>query len=65
MLKELGALCCGPNKSDAGAAEIILDKNCKAVIASTLFSKGKPINPHEARLMRKNYLNSYSKKAEA
>ena len=65
MLKELGALCCGPNKSDAGAAEIILDKNCRAVIATTLFSKGKPINPHEARIMRKNYLNSYSKKAEA
>ncbi len=64
MFKGAGALCCGPSKSDAGAAVMILDKNCKAVIASTLFSKDKPINPHEARLMRKNYLNNYSKKAE-
>ena len=63
ILKGAGALCCGPSKSDADAAEMILDKNCKAVIASTLFSKGKLINPQDARLMRKNYLNSYSKKA--
>ena len=64
MLKENGALCCGPGKDDALAAAMILDKNCKAMIASTLFSKGKPINPREARKMRENYLNSYSKKVK-
>lgn len=64
ILKNNGALCSGPGKDDALAAAMILDKNCKAMIASTLFSKGKPINPKEARKMRNNYLNSYSKKAE-
>ena len=63
MLKGNGALCCGPSKSDAAAAVVIMDKNSKAVIASTLFSKGRPINPYEARQMRENYLKHYAKKA--
>lgn len=62
MLKGSGALCCGPSKSDAAAVVKILDKNCKAVIASTLFSRGKPIKPQEARQMRENYLKHYAKK---
>ncbi|MGM0652573.1 MAG: class II aldolase/adducin family protein [Bacillota bacterium] len=63
MFKENGALCCGSSKSDAAAAVTIMDKNCKATIASILFSKGKPINPGEARKMHENYLKHYAKKA--
>lgn len=62
LLKNNGALCCGPTKSDAAAAVMILDKNCKAVIASSIFGRGKPINPIECRLMRHGYLRRYSRK---
>jgi len=63
MLYNNGALCSGPSTSDALAAEMILDKNCKAVIASALSGLGKPINPLECLLMRYVYLKRYSKKA--
>ncbi len=63
LLKNNGALCCGPSKSDAAAVVMVMDKNCKAVIAARLFGRGKPINPIECRLMRYIYLNRYSQKA--
>ncbi len=63
MLKGSGALCCGPDKGDALAVAMIMDKNCKAVIASALFRQGKPINALECMLMRYIYLKRYSKKA--
>lgn len=63
MLKGSGALCCGPDKNDALAAAMIMDKNCKAVIASILFGRGNPINPLECMLMRYIYLKRYSRKA--
>ena len=63
MLNNNGALCAGPSISDALAAGMILDKNCKAVIASALSGLGKPINPLECLLMRYVYLKRYSKKA--
>lgn len=65
MLKGNGALCCGPTKSDAAAAVMIMDKNCKAVIVSGLFGQGKAINFLECMLMRYIYLKRYSKKATA
>lgn len=58
-----GALCCGPNITDATAVVMIFEKNCSAVIASKLFGRGKPIKPHECLLMRYIYLKRYSKKA--
>ncbi|MBW6462634.1 MAG: class II aldolase/adducin family protein [Firmicutes bacterium] len=58
-----GALCCGPNITDATAAVMIFEKNCRAVIASKYFELGKPIKPHECLLMRYIYLKRYSKKA--
>lgn len=58
-----GALCCGPDSSDAVAAEIIFEKNCRAVIAADLFGRGRPINPRECLLMRHIYLTRYSKLA--
>ena len=63
MLSNNGALCSGPSAGDALAAGMILDKNCKAVIASALSGLGKPINPLECLLMRYVYLKRYSKKA--
>lgn len=65
LIKGSGALCCGPSRDDAAAAAAVLDKNCKAVIAATLFGQGKPINVLECMLMRYNYLKRYSKKAYA
>ena len=63
LLEGSGAICCGPTKSDAVAAAMIMDKNCKAVIASALSGRGRPINPLECMLMRFVYLKKYSKKA--
>jgi L-ribulose-5-phosphate 4-epimerase len=63
LLKGNGALCCGPTGSDAEAAAMIVDKNCKALIATILFGRGKPINPLECWLMRYIYLKRYARKA--
>lgn len=65
LLKNNGALCCGPTKSDALAAVMIMEKNCRAFIASCIFDRGKPIKPIECHLMRYVYLKRYSKKASA
>ncbi len=64
LIKGNGALCCGSTKSDAAAAVTVMDKNCKAVIVSALFGRGKPINAFECMLMRYIYLKRYSKKAD-
>ncbi|MBM4236801.1 MAG: class II aldolase/adducin family protein [Firmicutes bacterium] len=61
LIRGQGALCTGPNKYDAAAAVMVLDKGCKAMICSTLLGKVKPINPFEAMLMRYIYLKKYSK----
>jgi L-fuculose-phosphate aldolase len=64
LLGKNGALCCGPNIEDALAAEMILEKNCRAAIAVDLFGRGKPLKGFEALLMRYVYLQRYAKKAE-
>lgn len=63
MLKGNGALCGGPTQKDAAAAAVVMEKNCKAVIVSWLFGRGKPINPLESMRMRHIYRKRYSKKA--
>jgi len=63
LLKNNGALCCGPTAGDARAAVMIMEKNCKALITTALFGGVKPLNPLECRLMRHVYLTRYSKKA--
>ena len=63
MLKDNGALCCGPSRYDAQATEMVMDKGCKAYLGAALFNKIKPINPIETRLMRFIYVTKYSKKA--
>ncbi len=62
LVRDSGAICCGPRKSDAEAAALILDKNCKAFITASLLGEAKPIDPEECAFMRSNYLNRYSRK---
>ena len=62
LIRGRGALCTGPDKYDASAAVMVLEKGCKAMICATLLGKVKPINPLEAILMRYIYLKKYSKK---
>lgn len=61
LIENSGALCCGSSEGDAAAAAIIMEKNCKSLIAGTLFGKIKPLNPLDSSLMRFVYLKKYSK----
>ncbi|MDD6021818.1 MAG: class II aldolase/adducin family protein [Oscillospiraceae bacterium] len=63
LLKDNGALCCGKDKYNAEATEMVVDKNCKAYIGSELFGKTEPIKPLEAKLMNIVYRFKYSKQA--
>lgn len=63
LLKDNGALCCGPSKSDAQATELVMDKGCKTMLGAALFDGAKPINAIETRLMRLVYKTKYSKQA--
>jgi L-fuculose-phosphate aldolase len=56
-----GAFCCGASQQDASAVHMIMEKNCKALIAGTLFGKTKPISWLDRNLMRFVYLKKYSK----
>lgn len=61
LLKDNGAICCGSNKDEAGAAEMVMEKNCKSVISSELFGKTKPIGKVDSVLMNVIYRVKYSK----
>lgn len=63
MLKGHGALCCGPNESDAVAAAYVMAKNCKAFVEGRPYGGARPIPGWEAWLMRLVYIVSYSKRA--
>ncbi|NLB37078.1 MAG: class II aldolase/adducin family protein [Clostridiales bacterium] len=64
LIKGEGALCCGINEGDAAAVKMILDKNCKTLLAVEQFKSGVPIGKIDSLLMRKIYLKKYSKQAE-
>lgn len=64
ILKDNGALCCGKDKFNAEATEMVVDKNCKAYIGGELFGKIAPINPIESKLMNIVYRLKYSKQAD-
>lgn len=64
LLKDNGALCCGKDKFNAEATEMVVDKNCKAYIGGELFGKIDPIKPLEAKLMNIVYRLKYSKQAD-
>ncbi|KUO74664.1 MAG: hypothetical protein APF77_20890 [Clostridia bacterium BRH_c25] len=61
FIHNYGAICCGSSKGDAAATAMVLEKNCKALIAAALFENAKPINFMECKLMRLVYLKKYSK----
>ena len=61
LLKDNGAICVGPNKDEASAAEMVMDKNCKSVISSELFGTTKPIGKIDSVLMNVVYRLKYSK----
>lgn len=61
LIKNHGALCCGSSKGDASAVSMIMEKNCKVVIAGTIFGKITPIGWLDKNLMRFVYLKKYAK----
>jgi len=64
LIKNNGALCCGPNQSDANAAALVMEKGCKTLIATSIFKfPPAPINALESWLMRIIYLAKYSRQA--
>jgi len=64
LLKNTGALCCGPNESDAAAVEMIMEKNSLAFLGTILFNVYRPISASHSYLMRFVYLKKYSKQAK-
>ena len=61
LLKDNGAVCVGPNKDEASAAEMVMNKNCKAILAGDLFGGSKPIGKLDSILMNVVYRVKYSK----
>lgn len=61
LLKDNGAVCVGPNKDEAQAAEMVMNKNCKAILAGDLFGGSKPIGKFDSLLMNVVYRVKYSK----
>ncbi len=64
FLKDNGALCCGKDKYNAEATEMVVEKNSKTYLTSKLFDNVKPINAIETRLMNLVYRLKYSKQAD-
>lgn len=63
LVKGRGAFCVADNVSDAEALSMLVEKNCKAYFAAKV-SGGKPLSTKDCLLMRKNYLQKYSRLKE-
>lgn len=61
LLKENGAICCGPDKDEALAAEMVMEKNCKAGLCGELFGGAKSLGAVDCMLMNVVYRLKYSK----
>ena len=61
FLKENGAVCCGPNTEEAQATEMVMEKNCKTLLAGGLFGDSKTIGKFDSVLMNFVYRVKYSK----
>lgn len=61
LLKDNGAVCCGPNKEEALATEMVMEKNCKTMLSGGLFGEGKTIGKFDSVLMNFIYRVKYSK----
>lgn len=61
LLKDNGAVCCGSNKDEASAAEMVMEKNCKSIVSGELFGSPKAISKLDSVLMNVIYRVKYSK----
>lgn len=61
LVRGRGALCSAGSAGDREAISLVIEKNCRAALAS---SGAEPLNAAEARLMRTIYLKKYSKLSE-
>ncbi|MGN0447998.1 MAG: class II aldolase/adducin family protein [Acutalibacteraceae bacterium] len=61
LLKDNGAVCCGSNKDEALACEMVMNKNCKSVLSCELFGETKAIGKLDSILMNTIYRFKYSK----
>lgn len=61
LLKDNGAVCCGPNKDEASATEMVMEKNCKSVVSGELFGTPKAIGKLDSVIMNVVYRLKYSK----
>ena len=61
LIKNNGAVCCGPNKDEAGATEMVMEKNCKTYLAGELFGGTKSIGKLDSVVMNVVYRLKYSK----
>ncbi|MDD6011524.1 MAG: class II aldolase/adducin family protein [Oscillospiraceae bacterium] len=61
LLRENGAICCGSDKEEAEAAEMVMEKNCKSYLSGEIFGGAKPIGKIDSVLMNFIYRVKYSK----
>ncbi|MBQ4245268.1 MAG: class II aldolase/adducin family protein [Clostridia bacterium] len=64
LIKNEGALCCGGNKGDAEAVDMIMSKNALTQLAATAIEKPRRISVLDSYIMRIVYTLKYSKQAE-
>lgn len=64
LIRNEGALCCGKNKFDAEAVDMITSKNALTLLAATAIEKPRRISVIDSYIMRIVYSLKYSKQAE-
>ena len=61
FLRDNGAVCCGPNTEEAQATEMVMEKNCKTMLAGEVFGGSKSLGAFDSVLMNVVYRLKYSK----
>lgn len=64
LLKDKGGYCCANDEYNATAVEMVMKKNCKAMLDTQNLGDIKPIKFYECLLMRVVYKLKYSKQAD-
>ncbi|WP_053228327.1 class II aldolase/adducin family protein [Spirochaeta cellobiosiphila] len=64
FIKNKGALCLGPTKSESLAIQMVLEKSARSYIEANIVGKGHPITLFERILMRFIYKTKYSKMSQ-
>lgn len=60
LIKGKGLLCAAGRHEDEKALFTVVEKNCRAFYCARA-GKGRPLDPEDCMLMRKNYVKSYSR----